>query len=415
MRAEMICSGDELLSGAVSDTNTADLAGVLAAVGVQFVRSTVVGDGLYEIVDAVREAAGRADLVIITGGLGPTEDDRTALAVARAAGVELVQDDQALERLKARLSHFKAPLTDNNRRQALVPKGARVLQSDVGTAPGFTLRLGSAQIFVLPGVPREALWFCQQYILPELVERQPGALASVTLRCLGITESRLDQEVQGLAEAHPGISVHFRTRMPENQLRIVARAADPDAAQQLLLRAREDAVQRLQQWIFSADGRSLGAVLRDDLVARGQTVAVAESCTGGWIQKLLTDEPGSSRVVLGGVVAYANDVKVRLLGVQEETLARVGAVSAEVAEQMAAGVRERLGADWGLATTGIAGPEGGSAEKPVGLVYVALASRAGVVHKRWQLPGNRERVRLSASMALLRWLHQELVGGGTPG
>ncbi|MEW5849016.1 MAG: competence/damage-inducible protein A [Myxococcota bacterium] len=410
MRAEVICCGDELLSGTIADTNTQDFATILQEAGVEIVRSTAVGDAEDEIVEVLRDVTGRADLVIFSGGLGPTEDDRTAAAMARAAGVPLVRDDEALRRLETRMRNANVEVTENNRKQALVPAGCVVMQSEVGTAPGFHMQIGGAHVYVVPGVPREARWFLREFVLPELLRRSESAFITSTLRCVGITESKLDLQVQGLAERHPGVSVHFRTSFPENHLRLVARDTKPSGALHRLHAAKEDALQRLQQWVYSTDGRTISAVIRDELLARNQTLALAESCTGGLVQKLITDEPGSSKVFVGGVVAYANDVKVKLLGVHEEMLKAHGAVSPEVAMEMAEGVRLRLGSTWGMSITGVAGPNGGTPEKPVGLVYVGLSGPSGLLHKELRLKGDRERIRGFSAAQAMTWLLREMRG-----
>lgn len=408
MRVEMLCTGDELLNGTVSDTNTADLATRLQAVGVELGRSTAVGDALEDIAAALREASGRADVVVLSGGLGPTEDDRTVDAVCQVAGVDRVLDEEALRRLTERLRRFGREVSANNRRQAMVPRGARVLQSDVGTAPGLCLRVGGAEVWVVPGVPREAQWFADTHLVPALQARSGLNWRKVTLRCAGIGESDVDRAVEGLGARHPGVTVHFRTTFPENHLYVVARDADAARAQALADAAATDAQGRLGGHVFSTDGRSLPAVLRDALLARAQTVSAAESCTGGWVQKLLTDEPGSSRTFLGGVVAYDNRVKMNLLGVPQQVLAEHGAVSAPTAEAMALGVRRALGTTWGLSTTGVAGPDGGTEHKPVGLVFVGLAGPHGVLHQKLSLPWDRERTRHAAAHHVLRWLWQTL-------
>ncbi|MBI5496248.1 MAG: competence/damage-inducible protein A [Deltaproteobacteria bacterium] len=408
MRVEVICSGDELLAGAVSDTNTAAFASILLEAGRELARCTVVGDAEEDIVDAVREACARADVVLVSGGLGPTEDDRTAAALARAAGTTLVEDAAALQRLRERLRTYGRELTDNNRRQARIPAGARVLLSEVGTAPGFSLRVGGAVVYAVPGVPAEAAWFCRTYLLPAVTEAG-SAVRSATLRCVGITEAELDARVAGLAARFPGVSVHFRTAFPENHLKLVSRHADARVAQQTLRAAVADAHARLGPVVFSDDGRTLGAVLRDLLRARNQTVAAAESCTGGLLQAWLTDEPGASVAFLGGMVSYSNAAKVNLLGVSAEDLATHGAVSAPVAEQMAVGARTRLGATWGVALTGVAGPDGGTEHKPVGTVFMGLAGPDTVAHRALRLRGDRDRIRRGAAASALSWLRDVLL------
>jgi nicotinamide-nucleotide amidase len=410
MRAEVICTGDELLSGVISDTNTADFACILLEAGVEFARSTVVGDGEEEMVAAIGEAAARADLVIISGGLGPTEDDRTIQAVARVAGVPLVLDQEALRRLTERLKRAGRSVAENSAKQAWVPRGARVLQSEVGTAPGCVLRLGGAQVYVVPGVPSEANWFLRHCVLAEQSLTASPEIRTAVIKCLGIPESEVDARLQGLTTHHAGLSVHFRVQFPEIHVKLVARGRQPVSVEHALSLAVADAKARLGSGVFSVDGRTLAALVRDELMQREWTVSSAESCTGGWVMKALTDEPGSSNAFIGGIVAYDNRVKTDLLGVSPAALSRDGAVSSTVAEQMAMGVRDRLQSTWGMGVTGVAGPGGGTPEKPVGLVYVALASHRVVKHKRLTLGGDRARVREATVAHLLHWLLDEIRG-----
>lgn len=408
MRVEVLCTGDELLGGSVSDTNTAMFASLLQGVGAVIARTTVVGDAQQDIVDAVREVTARADVVLLCGGLGPTDDDRTTAAVALAAGVPTHEDALALRRLEERLTRFGRMVTPNNRRQAQVPHGATVLHTTVGTAAGYTLQVGGARLFVMPGVPQEARWFCETYVVPHVRQRTATIHGTRLLRCVGIAEGELDQRVAGLSSEVPGISLHFRTVFPENHLKLVARGADAAEVEERLQRALHLAAHRLGDVVVSTDGRSLPRVLMDLLVERGETLSTAESCTGGMVAAWMTDEPGSSRVFQGAVVAYANSVKTQQLGVKEETMAAHGAVSGPVAEQMAQGARQRLGSTWALSLTGVAGPDGGSAEKPVGTVWMGLAGPSGVTSRMVLHAGDRARVRTSAATNALMMLRQAL-------
>ena len=405
---EVLCTGDELLGGAVSDTNTAMFARLLAPLGLQVKRTTVVGDAQADIAAALRELCARADVVLLCGGLGPTEDDRTAAAVAMVLGVPLTTDQEALSRLEARVSGLGRAVGPNNRRQANVPQGCTVLQSEVGTAPGFLVRCGGARVFVMPGVPAEAQWFVEHHVTAALREQSNGVVRKQTLRVVGLPESALDTLVAGLTDGVAGASLHFRTVFPENHLTIQVRGTEAAAVEDTLAGLVTHAHGRLGAAVVGDDGRSLPAVLRDILKARGQTLAAAESCTGGLLQKLVTDESGSSAVFLGGVVAYSNDVKTGLLGVPKATWMEHGAVSAPVAALMATGIREKLGSTYALAITGVAGPEGGTPQKPVGTVFVGLAGPNGVETRALLLHGDRERIRMSAAMGALMWLLQLL-------
>jgi nicotinamide-nucleotide amidase len=400
--------GLELRAGGLLEATAAELADALWDVGVELARATWVAGDDEALATALREVGTRADLCLVAGGLGPEVADRTAAGLARAAGVPLVEDGETLQRLQHRARAAGLALTDGERGQARVPRGARVLPNDVGTAPGLSLVLGGAVVYAVPGSPREARWFCQQYVTKDLGVRQEHVLRAVTLRCVWDPGVHLERELAGLGKDCPGVTVHVRAAYPEARVRIVARGPDASAAEALLATARQEALDRVGRWAFSSNGRSLPGVVADGLRDRGATLAVAESCTGGWLQKIITDEPGSSQVLLGGVVAYSNDVKVRALGVSQESLDRVGAVSGEVAGQMARGARERMGADWGLSTTGVAGPGGGTEAKPVGLVHLGMATKDWVRHRELRLRGDRESVRQGAAMHALLWLLEEM-------
>lgn len=396
-RAVVLAIGDELLSGETVDTNSSYLDGLLEAHGWSVVRHLTVADDEPTIAQAFREAAALGELVLSTGGLGPTQDDLTLSALARALGVELVLDEVVLERIRARFASFGRKMSDNNRRQAMVPSEGEALDNEVGTAPGFVATLDGAQVFLMPGVPREVRWLMKHRILPR-IEDGGGGRRRRTLKVVGLGESRLELSIQEVVSAHPDVRFGYRTLGLENHVKLMAEGAEAEVR----LAAAELAVrQALGARLYGADEDVLEAVLGASLRAAGQTVAVAESCTGGLVGKRLTDVSGSSGYMLGGVVAYADRVKVGLLDVPAGAIAEHGAVSEPVARAMAEGVRARLGADWGLSTTGIAGPSGGTEDKPVGMVWYAVAGPDGTEAKRVQLPGDRAQVRqLSASVVL---------------
>lgn len=403
-RAVILAIGDELLSGETVDSNSSYLDGLLEARGWSVVRHVTVADEEADIAEAFTEAAARGQLVLSTGGLGPTQDDLTMAGLARALGCPLALHEPTLEFIKARFRSFGRTMTPNNERQAWVPAEGEVLVNEAGTAPGFTAELDGARVFLMPGVPREVRWLMQNRILPLLPE---GAVARSrrTLKVVGVGESRLEHDIGAVVKAHPGVRFGYRTLGLENHVKL---AAEGEGRVDRLAAAEADLRAVLGARIYGVDDEVLDQVLGAALRAAGQTVAVAESCTGGWAAKRLTDVSGSSAYFLGGVVAYADAVKVGLLGVPQDLLTTHGAVSEPVARAMAEGVRDRLGADWGLSTTGIAGPTGGTPDKPVGLVWMAVSGPSGTISGKVQFPGNREQVRMGTTTAVLDALRRKL-------
>ena len=395
---EVISVGDELLDGAVDDSNARYLAELLADHGLSVRRQTLVRDDVDDIVEALLATAGRARECVISGGLGPTDDDRTMEAAARAAGVRLARDEEWLAHLEARFAARGRPLGDNNRRQADLPEGAERIDNPHGTAPASCLTLSACRLFFLPGVPSEYRPLCRDVVAPRIAESAGVSPPAVrVLRVFGLTESDVDARLEGLARP-PEASLAFRFSFPE--VRLTLRVPGPGAAARADALAAE-AERRLGGRVFSRNDRPYAAAVLDVLAAAGETLAVAESCTGGLIGKLLTDVPGSSAAFAGGVIAYSDRVKQALLDVPGALLSEHGAVSEPVVRAMAAGARRRTGATLGLAVTGIAGPGGGTGEKPVGLVHACLEDDRVGTHRRWTFPGSREQVRLLTAYAAL--------------
>ena len=379
MSAEVLCIGTELLLGNITNGNARWLAEQLAALGIAHHRQEVVGDNRERLIAAVRAAAGRCRVLITTGGLGPTPDDLTTEAIAAAFGSPLVEHAAIWDDIQAKLSGRGRPIAASNRKQALLPAGAEVLPNPTGTAPGM---IWSPQpgftVLTFPGVPSElhAMW--QATAMPWLRQAglAPGIFASRLLRFWGVGESNLAEQMADLlAGANPTVAPYAGAG--EVKLRLTARASDQVAAQALLAPVEAEIRARTGSLCYGCDDDSLAAVVLAALRQRGQTLAVAESCTGGGLGAALAAVPGASDVFLGGVIAYANSVKQQLLGVPAGALAVHGAVSDPVALAMAEGARRVTGADWAIAVTGVAGPGGGSADKPVGLVHIAIAGPAG--------------------------------------
>ncbi len=402
-RYDIVSQGEELLAGQAVDTNAPWISGELQGLGLRPGRVTVVGDELASIRRVLEESAQRAAVVVCTGGLGPTSDDLTRDAAAAAFGVPLEQSPEALAQIEQRYRTRSRPMPPTNRVQALLPRGAELLENRMGTAPGFVWDTGSCLLFFLPGVPFEMRPMLVEHILPRL--RGRFALAprkTVLLRCVSLAESLAGERMAGFER--PGVTVGYRASFPEVQVKLHVEAGLDAAA------LTEEARERLgSQHVFGVGTGPLASVVGGLLRARGETVATAESCTAGRIAADLTEEAGASDYFRGGIVAYANSAKVEVCGVHAALIEQHGAVSEAVARALAEGVRARLGSDWGLAVTGIAGPGGGTAEKPVGTLHLACAGPSGTEHSCVRLPYDRLR-NLSVSVALaLDLLRQALL------
>lgn len=394
MRLELILTGAELLDGRWSDTNTALLARALKEIGLTIDRATVVGDGLADIAAVLEESWRRADVVLCTGGLGPTVDDRTRDAAALVFGVPLVEDEPILTRLIDLFERYGWKWSDNNSRQAQFPQGATILANPIGTAAGFAFAADGHHALFAPGVPRELERMAREQIVPYLKSHLAlnQAVATVSLRTFGWGESRLDKRLSSLDLGD--VELAFTAILPEIMVTLTARAADLPAAKTKLAAARALVEPIIGPALIADDGRTLEEVVAALLIAKNLTLATAESCTGGLLAGRCTNVPGSSSWYREGAVTYSNEAKSRQLGVPAEVIVTHGAVSGEVAEAMALGMRERAGADLALAITGVAGPTGGTIDKPVGLVHMALASPDGVQAWRDVIPGDRWRVRM---------------------
>ncbi len=402
MSAEVITIGTELLHGLVRDTNSSRIVEQLASIGVEVHYQTTVGDDTARMAEIFRAAARRAETVVATGGLGPTSDDLTRKAIATVFRLRLILDEAVLDRIRARFRERGIEMPAMNESQALVPKGAKIIENPRGTAPGLHFTHAETDFFCLPGVPAEAEAMMEQYVLPYLRSRRAGMqMARRVVRTIGLSESALAERLQKVEAEEEMVKVGY---LPHSSgVDVTLAAASPDAAWVL------DAIERCErrvrdlagEHVYGGGNETLSTVLGALLAERKLTIATAESFTGGAIGAAITETPGASRYYVGGVVAYSNRAKQELLGVKAATLERHGAVSAEVAQEMAAGARKRLDCDLALSSTGIAGPGGGSVEKPVGLVYLGLASPDGARSARHVIGGTRsEIIARSAAYAL---------------
>ncbi|MCR4399824.1 MAG: competence/damage-inducible protein A [Syntrophomonadaceae bacterium] len=415
LQAYIIATGDELVRGTTADTNSAFLSARLAELGIPTRGRIAVGDDAAAITHAVAMAAELADLIICTGGLGPTRDDVTRAAVCEAMGCELEVRPEEAQRIRDWFASRGRPMPESNLRQAMFPRDAVLLVNPRGTASGMLFRRRGKIVVLLPGPPRELEPVFIERVEPLLraeVGEGPGLPPPQVIRVMGPGESQVEEIIQPLVARFPGVQVGMQARDGEIDIRLTAfegRAAGGQTAVEQLAEAIRAALG--MHVIGSADDTLVSVVARE-LRRGGLTVSCAESCTGGLLAKMLTDLPGSSDYMWGGAVTYSNQAKVSLLGVQPETLAAFGAVSPQTAREMAQGIRERSGADFALSTTGVAGPGGGSPEKPVGLVYVGLADGGSVEAKELRLAGDRGTIRLLAAKCALDWLRRVLQGRG---
>ncbi len=406
MKASILAVGSEMLTPFRVDTNSLFITERLNAIGYDVRLKAVVADDVAELARGIELALDTTDLVVITGGLGPTEDDLTRDAVARVLDVPLEVDEAIVDRIRERFAKRGMTMPEINRRQAMVPRGAAVLENPNGSAPGLWLERGSVAIVLLPGPPREMKPMFDAVIADRLAPKSPGAgLFRRVLKITGRAESDVDAQVQPvygkwIAQAVP-ISTTILAVLGQIELHLTAQAASPAIAEPVLEAAIAELQQVLGPSVYSTDGRSLEMVVGDLLRERALTIAVAESCTGGLLTSRLTDVPGSSDYVDRGIVCYSNRAKIELVGVPESMIAEHGAVSEPVARALADGIRERARTNIGIGVTGIAGPGGGTPEKPVGTVAVAVVVDGQARGRTFQFFGGREMVKFQAAQAAL--------------
>jgi nicotinamide-nucleotide amidase len=413
MKAEILATGDEIRSGALVDSNSAFIAEKLEENGVEVVRHTCVGDDLVILAATLREISRRVDAAVVTGGLGPTTDDRSAEAAAKAAGVDLQLDQKALENVERFFKAFERPMTESNRKQAYLPAGAKTLFNPVGTAPGFAVTINGCRFFFLPGVPYEMQRMLREQVIPDLLAMQGDAAMYSQVRTIttfGLPESLAGERTAGVEAAFPGVQLGLRANFPQIQVKLYGRDADAERLENRLTDAANWTIEQLGKNVISENGQSMQSVVGRLLTAQSATLALAESCTGGLIANWLTNVAGSSDYFIFSGVTYSNRAKMDLLGVDPQTLERHGAVHEETARQMAEGARRVAGATYGLATSGIAGPAGGTGEKPVGTVCIGFAGADRSFGKRLFFPfGKRLMNKKIFAMAALDVLRKELI------
>jgi nicotinamide-nucleotide amidase len=407
VNAEIIAVGSELLTPYRQDTNSLFLSDQLNQLGIRVMRKVIVGDDRRELHDAFHESLGRVEVVISIGGLGPTEDDLTRETVAELLERRLQRDDAILRGIEARFRRFGRTMPEINARQAMVPEGAVVLPNPRGTAPGLWLEVDGHIVILLPGPPSELEPMFLNDVRPRLAERAPKLrLYTRDLRVAGMPESDVEQRVAPIYIQYLQAETTILAAPGEIQLHPRVWSADPAAAEKLLDEMVERFALALGENLFSTNGESLEEVVARTLQMNRATIAVAESCTGGMLAARLTNIPGSSSYFRGGVVCYSNDLKSLWVDVPPEVIEAKGAVSSEVALALAAGIRRHTNATLGLSITGIAGPGGGTPEKPVGLVHIGLADEKSSKERAFRFPGDRDRIRLQATQAALDMLRR---------
>ncbi|HWQ40812.1 MAG TPA: competence/damage-inducible protein A [Desulfosporosinus sp.] len=410
MKAEIVATGTELLLGETLNTSAHYLTGKLSSMGIEVDYHTTVGDNPERLEQVLRQAIGRADLLVTTGGLGPTVDDLTKELVAKVLDLKMELDDLSLEQLKKFFALRKAPMPRNNEKQVYFPKGSKILPNPIGTAPGAIIEKNGKTVIILPGPPYEMRPMFDTYVWPvlkQIIGPHAERMNERVLKVFGMGESAIE-EVLGDLMSLPNITMALLAKRAEMHVRLVARSTETTSAEAeiFLDRAEEEIRRRLGDKVFGRDQETMIGIVGTRLKNKHLTLATAESCTGGLLGAALTQEPGSSEFYLGGVVSYSNSVKHKILGVSEESLQKFGAVSEEVAKEMAEGVRSKIGSDLAISTTGIAGPDGGSEQKPVGLVYIGLATPEAVHAKKFQFYGERESVRQLTVQAALNEVRQ---------
>ncbi|MFO0678219.1 MAG: competence/damage-inducible protein A [Polyangiaceae bacterium] len=408
MTCAVISIGTELTRGELVNTNVAWLSAELTNAGFDVLEQVTVADDKPRIQELLQRVAKVARIVVCTGGLGPTTDDLTSECVAETLKVKLERDPVSLDNIKRRFERLGRVMSESNAKQADFPAGSEILPNPVGTAPGFEVVLGDARLFFMPGVPSEMKKMFEEQVLPKIKDLAPNTSHQIRLRSFGLPESVVGERLAGVEAAYPGVTIGYRAHFPEIEVKVLARHDDKFAAKELCERATADVRSRLEDVIYGEGDDSFAAVVGRSLRAKGLTLAIAESCTGGLVGSMLTREPGASEYLVLDAVTYANSAKTAVLGVEEDVIRGHGAVSSEVAAAMAEGARRVAGSDLALSLTGIAGPSGGSDAKPVGTVFVAVAKKDGTVVRHRKLAGDRAQIQTLAAYVGLSLVREAL-------
>ena len=409
MKAEIITVGTEILLGDILNTNCRYLSRELAAMGIEMYYQITVGDNEERLLKTLDESLNRSDIVICTGGLGPTEDDITKEVCAKYFGYELELHKPSLDAMIERFKHMNRVPTKNNEKQAYFPKEAYILKNDNGTAPGCIMEKEGKMIVVLPGPPREMESMFENYVKPYLSKLTDDVIESEVLRIIGVGESKVENDILDIIDSQTNPTIATYAKGYECTLRITAKAKSVEEAKELIKPMSDEMKRRFGQSLYATGETSIEEVVSKMLVENNLKIAVAESCTGGMVSASLINYPGISSVFMEGCVTYSNEAKMKSLGVKKETLDVYGAVSDNCAKEMASGVAARYNTNVGIATTGIAGPDGGTDEKPVGLVYFGIYINGKVISKKYVFNGDRQGVRERATRTILNDLRLELL------
>ena len=406
MTCAVLCIGTELTRGELVNTNASWLAASLTDLGFEVVEDVVIDDDRARIVATLERLGKTARLIFCTGGLGPTTDDRTTEAAAAALGVPLVRDEASVEHLRRRFDKLGRTMGESNLKQADFPQGASILPNPIGTAPGFSVTLGGAAAYFMPGVPREMKRMFDEQIAAKIRPLAPNDSYQIRLRTFGLPESIVGERLAGVEAAYGGVTVGYRAHFPEIEVKVLARAKSQVEARDLCERATTEVKGRLADVVYGEADDTFAGVVGCTLRGKGYTLAIAESCTGGLVGHMITREPGASDFLLVDAVTYANSAKTRLLGIDEDVIRGHGAVSSEVAAAMAEGVKHVSGADVALSLTGVAGPGGGSPDKPVGTVFIAVCWPGGITVKERHFNGDRHQIQTLAAYAGLHLVRE---------
>lgn len=409
MKAEIISVGTEILLGDILNTNTYYLSNELAAIGVEVYYQTTVGDNEERLIKTLSESLKRSDLVICTGGLGPTEDDITKEVCAKYLGYDLEINEDSWNKIKRYFDKMGKKPTENNKKQGYFPRNSKILPNDYGTAPGCIMEKNNKAIVILPGPPREMKPMFDNYVKPFLLERTSNIIESRVLRIIDMGESNIEYQLTDLIQNQSNPTIATYAKDYECTVRITAKAKSKEDCLKLIQPIEDEIKSRFNEAIYATGETTIEDEVAKILVKNNLTLSVAESCTGGMVSSDLINYPGISSVFMEGCVTYSNEAKIMTLGVSDETLNSVGAVSEECAREMAIGVAKRHNTNIGLSTTGIAGPTGATVDKPVGLVYFGIYINGKVVTKKYIFDGDRQRIRYRACKALLNDLRLELL------
>jgi nicotinamide-nucleotide amidase len=409
MKCEIIAVGTELLLGSIVNSNARYLSEKLAELGIDVHYHITVGDNMGRLQEAIEVSLKRSDIIITTGGLGPTDDDLTKEGVAAALGLKLLPHEQSLEKIESYFKTSNRPMPACNKKQGYIPEGASVLENNNGTAPGIMIEKEDKVIILLPGPPKEMMPMFSEQVYPYLKVKSNFIIKSKTLRVVGVGESTIQELLQHIFDGQSNPTVAPYAKDGEVHLRITAKCHEETEADSLLKEMEARIMDILQENVYGYDDESLEYIVYRLLQEKNMTVSIAESCTGGLISGRLTNVSGVSSVFTNAIVTYSNQAKMNFLNVQEKTLRLHGAVSAETAEEMSKGIRQVSGTDVGISVTGIAGPEGGTAEKPVGLFYIGIAIGDSVEAHRYCFPASREKVRWNATTRALDILRRALL------